>query len=95
MLHEKISTPCAKTGEVQFENSEKNGLEIYTRRNLLMFITLRSLSSNSGREVIAKSCPALNVFAMVLVRPVIQYYANAREGAQRAVVFGFRAKVEF
>ena len=37
----------------------------------------------------------LNVFPMVLVQPVIQYYANVGGGAQRAVVFGFRTKVEF
>jgi hypothetical protein len=28
-------------------------------------------------------------------KPVIHYYANVGGGAQRAVVFGFRTKVEF
>jgi porin len=37
----------------------------------------------------------LNIFPMVLLQPVIQYYANVGGGAQRAVVFGFRTKVEF
>jgi hypothetical protein len=32
---------------------------------------------------------------MLLLQPVIQYYANGGGSAQRAVVFGFRAKVEF
>jgi carbohydrate-selective porin OprB len=32
---------------------------------------------------------------MLLVQPVIQYYANVGGRAQRAVVFGFRTKVEF
>jgi len=32
---------------------------------------------------------------MIIVQPVIQYYANVGGGAQRAVVFGFRTKVEF
>src|SRR5262249_1146198 len=32
---------------------------------------------------------------MVLLQPVIQYYANVGGGSQRAVVFGFRAKIEF
>jgi len=37
----------------------------------------------------------LDVGPMLLLQPVIQYYANAGGGAQRAVVFGFRTKVEF
>ena len=37
----------------------------------------------------------LNVLPMIIVQPVIQYYANVGGGAQRAVVFGFRTKVEF
>jgi carbohydrate-selective porin OprB len=37
----------------------------------------------------------LNVLPMVLLQPVVQYYANVGGGAQRAVVFGFRTKVEF
>jgi porin len=32
---------------------------------------------------------------MLLVQPVIQYYANVGGRAQRAVVFGFRTKLEF
>jgi porin len=37
----------------------------------------------------------LDVLPMMLLQPVIQYYANVGGGAQRAVVFGFRTKVEF
>jgi hypothetical protein len=37
----------------------------------------------------------LGVGPMLLLQPVIQYYANVGGGAQRAVVFGFRTKVEF
>jgi porin len=37
----------------------------------------------------------LDPFPMLLVQPVIQYYANVGGRAQRAVVFGFRTKVEF
>jgi porin len=37
----------------------------------------------------------LDPFPMVLVQPVIQYYANVGGGVHRAVVFGFRAKVDF
>ena len=37
----------------------------------------------------------LDVGPMLLLQPVIQYYANAGGGRQRAVVFGFRTKVEF
>ncbi len=37
----------------------------------------------------------LDVVPMVLLQPVIQYYANVGGGTRRAVVFGFRAKVDF
>jgi carbohydrate-selective porin OprB len=37
----------------------------------------------------------LDVLPMLLLQPVIQYYANVGGGAHRAVVFGFRTKVEF
>jgi hypothetical protein len=37
----------------------------------------------------------LNVGPMLLLQPVVQYYANVGGGTQRAVVFGFRTKVEF
>jgi porin len=37
----------------------------------------------------------LDVLPMLLLQPVIQYYANVGGGGQRAVVFGFRTKVEF
>lgn len=37
----------------------------------------------------------LRVAPMFLVQPVIQYYANVGGKNQRAVVFGFRTKVEF
>jgi porin len=37
----------------------------------------------------------LDVLPMLLLQPVVQYYANVGGGAHRAVVFGFRTKVEF
>jgi carbohydrate-selective porin OprB len=37
----------------------------------------------------------LDVAPTLLLQPVIQYYANVGGGVQRAVVFGFRTKVEF
>ena len=37
----------------------------------------------------------LDVLPMLLLQPVVQYYSNVGGGAQRAVVFGFRTKVEF
>jgi carbohydrate-selective porin OprB len=37
----------------------------------------------------------LDVLPMLLLQPVIQYYANVGGSAQRAVVFGFRTKIEF
>jgi carbohydrate-selective porin OprB len=37
----------------------------------------------------------LDVAPMLLLQPAIQYYANVGGGLQRAVVFGFRTKVEF
>lgn len=37
----------------------------------------------------------LHVLPMIYLQPVIQYYSNVGAGAQRAVVFGFRTKIEF
>lgn len=37
----------------------------------------------------------LDPLPMVLLQPVIQYYVNVGGGVNRAVVFGFRAKVDF
>jgi porin len=37
----------------------------------------------------------LDPLPMLLLQPVIQYYANVSGRTQRAVVFGFRTKVEF
>ena len=37
----------------------------------------------------------LDPLPMLLLQPVVQYYANVGGGSHRAVVFGFRAKIEF
>ena len=37
----------------------------------------------------------LDPFPMLLLQPVVQYYAKVGGGSHHAVVFGFRAKVEF
>jgi porin len=37
----------------------------------------------------------LDVLPMLLLQPVVQYYENVGGGTRRAVVFGFRTKVEF
>jgi porin len=37
----------------------------------------------------------LDPLPMLLLQPVIQYYANVSGSVQRAVVLGFRTKVEF
>jgi porin len=37
----------------------------------------------------------LDFLPMLLLQPVVQYYANVGAGPHRAVVFGFRTKVEF
>ena len=37
----------------------------------------------------------LTVTPKMFIQPVVQYYANVGGGVQRAVVFGFRTKVEF
>ena len=37
----------------------------------------------------------LDIAPMVLLQPVVQYYANVGGGSERAVVVGFRTKVEF
>jgi carbohydrate-selective porin OprB len=44
----------------------------------------------------ALECNALlDIAPMLLLQPVVQYYANVGGGPQRAVVFGFRTKIEF
>jgi porin len=44
----------------------------------------------------AVECNALlDVAPMLRLQPVVQYYANVGGGPQRAVVFGFRTKIEF
>ncbi len=50
---------------------------------------------NSRAEHGAEFNTLVDVAPMVLLQPVIQYYANVGGGTARAVVFGFRAKVEF
>lgn len=37
----------------------------------------------------------LDVLPMLLLQPVVQYFANAGAGAQHNVVFGFRTKIDF
>jgi len=37
----------------------------------------------------------VDILPMALLHPVIQYYANGGGGMYRAIVFGFRAKVDF
>jgi porin len=37
----------------------------------------------------------LDPLPMLLLQPVVQYYANVGGGVHRAVVAGFRTKVEF
>lgn len=37
----------------------------------------------------------VDVVPMILLQPVIQYYANPSGGTGRGVVIGFRAKVDF
>jgi carbohydrate-selective porin OprB len=37
----------------------------------------------------------LHLVPVMFVQPVVQYCDNVGEGKQRAVVFGFRTKVEF
>ncbi len=49
-----------------------------------------SFKSEQGVEFNA----LLDVAPMLLLQPVIQYYANVGGGTTRAVVFGFRTKVE-
>jgi carbohydrate-selective porin OprB len=52
--------------------------------------------AHSWKSEHALECNALlDVGPMLLVQPVVQYYENVGGGSKRAVVFGFRTKVEF
>jgi hypothetical protein len=52
---------------------------------------LRSSKTEQGAEFNT----FLDPLPMLPLQPVIQYYANVRGRTNRAVVFGFRTKVEF
>jgi carbohydrate-selective porin OprB len=52
--------------------------------------------THSWKTERALECNALlDIAPMLLLQPVVQYYANVGGGPQRAVVFGFRTKIEF
>jgi hypothetical protein len=52
--------------------------------------------AHSWKAEHALECNALlDVAPMLLLQPVVQYYENVGGGPKRAVVFGFRTKVEF
>jgi carbohydrate-selective porin OprB len=52
--------------------------------------------AHSWKSEHALECNALlDVAPMLLLQPVVQYYTSVGGGPQRAVVFGFRTKVEF
>ena len=66
----------------------------YVRNNLspqFLLVGMPAWRTEQGVEFNA----LLDVLPMLLLQPVIQYYANVGGGAGRAVVFGFRTKVEF
>jgi hypothetical protein len=66
----------------------------YVRNNLSpQFLPLGALTWKTEQGVEFNTL--LDVLPMLLLQPVIQYYANVGGGVQRAVVFGFRTKVEF
>jgi porin len=70
-------------------------------------MSLGYVRNNLSRQYLPPGMPAwkteqgiefnslLDVLPMLLLQPVVQYYANVGGGTQRAVVFGFRTKVEF
>jgi porin len=66
----------------------------YVRNSLSSDFLPPGLSSFNAEQGIEFNT-LLDVAPMMLLQPVIQYYANVGGGANRAVVFGFRTKIEF
>jgi carbohydrate-selective porin OprB len=76
---------------VQFHNTVSIG---YVRNTLSSQFLPRGVVSSKDEH--AFECNALlDVAPMLLLQPVVQYYANVGGGSHSAVVFGFRTKVEF
>ena len=76
---------------VNFHNTMSLG---YVRNNLsskFLPLGMPAWKTEQGVEFNA----LLDVLPMLLLQPLVQYYANVGGGVQRAVVFGFRTKVEF
>jgi len=76
---------------VQFHNTVSIG---YVRNTLSSQFLPPGVVSSKDEH--AFECNALlDVAPMLLLQPVVQYYANVGGGSHSAVVFGFRTKVEF
>ncbi len=76
---------------VQFHNTVSIG---YVRNTLSSQFLPPGVAS--WKDEHAFECNALlDVAPMLLLQPVVQYYANVGGGNHSAVVFGFRTKVEF
>jgi uncharacterized membrane protein YoaK (UPF0700 family)/carbohydrate-selective porin OprB len=66
----------------------------YVRNSLSPDFLTHGMSSSKTEQGVEFNT-LLDVAQMLLLQPVIQYYANVRGSTNRAVVFGFRTKVEF
>jgi carbohydrate-selective porin OprB len=66
----------------------------YVRNNLSSQFLQPGMPSSKTEQGVEFNT-LLDVAPMLLLQPVIQYYANVGGGVQRALVFGFRTKVEF
>jgi porin len=76
---------------LQFHNTASIG---YVQNSLSSQFLPRGAASFKTER--AFECNALlDVAPMLLLQPVVQYYANVGGGSHRALVFGFRTKVEF
>jgi porin len=76
---------------VNFHNTMSLG---YVRNNLSSRFLLPGMPAFKTEQGVEFNA-LLDVLPMLLLQPVVQYYANVGGRAQRAVVFGFRTKVEF
>jgi porin len=76
---------------VNFHNTMSLG---YVRNNLSSQFLQPGMPAFKTEQAVEFNS-LLDVLPMLLLQPVVQYYANVGGGAGRAVVFGFRTKVEF
>ena len=106
----EVGVPSDKLWGAQTQRSLEHfriGKDLIPREMITAYAILKKAAATANQEFHSPTTPRfqpengvefntlLDPLPMLLLQPVIQYYANVGGGTQRAVVFGFRVKVEF